>query len=184
MAQTAVGADLRVAAASAELVRVRRTIRGADVIEGFILKIGAEWLLRHKLDPGIFLDGHIALRVRDVQNVRPLANATFVARALQHLGMRPRMPGRVDLTSARTVIETASRRFPLLTIHVERRNPDVCYIGAAVDMSSRTLRLREITPTAAWEDKPTNYALRDITRVDIGSHYERALLAVGGVPRT
>ena len=182
MTQTAVRADLRAAAASRQLVRILRTIRGADKIEGFVLKIGAEWLLVHNLDPEIFLDGHVALRLRDVRNVKPLASASFTARALQHFGDRPRMPGRVDLTSTRTVIESASRRFPLVTVHVERRNPTVCYIGVPVDINSKTLRLRHITPDADWEKDPINYPLRDITRVEIGGHYERALLAVGGRP--
>ena len=182
MTQTAVRNDLGVAAASRKLVRILRTIRGADKIEGFVLKVGAEWLLVHNLDPGIFLDGHIALRLRDVRDVKPLASAAFAAKALQQFGDRPRMPGRVDLSSTRTVIESTSRRFPLLTIHVERRDPTVCYIGVPVEISSKTLRLRHITPDAVWENEPTNYPLRDITRAEIGGHYERALLAVGGRP--
>lgn len=175
-------ADLHAAAASAELVRLLRAIRGADKVDGFVLKIGAEWVLVQNLDPGMFLDGHIALRVRDIRGVKPLPSGGFASRALKHYGDRPRMPGRVGLTSTRALIESASRRFPLVTIHVERRDPTVCYIGVPVGVNSKTLRLREITPDADWEDEPTSYPLKDVTRVDIGGRYERALLAVGGRP--
>jgi hypothetical protein len=179
---TAIRADLNAAAASVALVRILRTIRGADSVDGFVLKIGAEWLLLQNLDPGMFLDGHVSLRVRDIRRVKPLPSGSFAARALQHYGDRPRMPGRVDLSSTRTLIESSSRRFPLVTIHVERRDPSVCYIGVPVDVNSRTLRLREITPDADWENEPRSYRLADVTRVDIGGRYERALLAVGGRP--
>src|SRR5689334_3098387 len=118
MMPTAIRRDLSAAASSAELVRILRTIRGAGRIDGFVLKIGAKWLLVQNLDPGMFLDGHIALRVRDIRSVRPSPSASFAARALKHYGDKARMPGRVDLTSTRTLIESASRRFPLVTIHV------------------------------------------------------------------
>jgi hypothetical protein len=177
-----VRSELKTAAAHAELVRIVRSIRGADKLEGSILETGSEWLLMHELNTELFLDGHVAVRVADVRSVKPLGSSSFPARALRHYGEKPRRPGLVKLTSARTVIESASRRFPLVTIHVERRDPAVCYIGVPLRITSRSLRLREITPEAQWEDKPRTYRLGDITQVEIGGRYQRALLAVGGRP--
>ena len=174
--------ELKTAAAHVELVRIVRTIRRADKLEGFVLETGSEWLLMHELNPEMFLDGHVAVRVADVRSVKPLGSSSFPARVLRHYGDKPRRPGRVELTSALTVIESASKRFPLVTIHVERRDPAVCYIGVPLHITSRSLRLREITPEAQWEDEPRTYLLRDITQVEIGGRYERALLAVGGRP--
>ena len=177
-----VRSELITAAAHAELVRIVRSIRRADKLEGFVLETGSEWLLMHELNPELFLDGHVALRVADVRSVKPLGGSSFPARALRHYRDKPRRPGQVELTSAQTVIESFSRRFPLVTIHVERRDPAVCYIGVPLRITGRSLRLREITPQAQWEDEPRTYALRDITQVQIGGRYERALLAVGGRP--
>jgi hypothetical protein len=86
------------------------------------------------------------------------------------------------LTSTRTVLEFAAKRSPLVTIYVERRDPNVCYIGSPVGMTTASLRLRRITPDALWEEKPKTYPFKDITRVEIGGRYETALMAVGGRP--
>lgn len=183
MVMSTIRADLDSAVDSAQLVRILRTIRGADRVDGFVLRVSAEWFLVHNLDPAMFLDGYVALRIRDIRAVKRLPSASFAVRALMHFGERPRMPGQLNLTSTRSVIESASRRSPLVTIHVERRDPHVCYIGVPVGMTSKTLRLREITPDANWEDEPRRYRLTDITQVEFGGRYEMALLAVGGRPR-
>ena len=173
-------AKLAAAAANTELVRVVRSIRRADKLEGFVLKIGAEWLLLHVLNPAMFLDGHVAVRVSDVRSVKTLGSDSFAARALRHYGDKPRKLGKVELRSTKAVIASASKTFSLVTIHIEQRDPSVCYIGMPVALSTRALRLREISSEARWDDEPTTYWLRDVTRVDIGGRYERALLAVGG----
>jgi hypothetical protein len=42
--------------------------------------------------------------------------------------------------------------------------------------------LLEIGPDAKWEDKPKEYRVTEITRVNFGGDYENALHLVGGVP--
>jgi hypothetical protein len=44
--------------------------------------------------------------------------------------------------------------------------------------------LLEITPSAEWEPRPTQYRLSEITRVNFGGDYEGALYMVGGEPAT
>lgn len=174
--------DLKEATANHGLVRILRTIPRGDKLEGFVLDVGSQWLLLHVLSSDVFLNGHAALRVSDVRSVKPLGITSFWARALKHYAENPRRPGRVNLTSTRTVVETLARRFPLITIHTERRDPNVCYIGIPDAITSQSLRLREITPEARWENESTTYRLKEITRVEIGGRYEAALLAVGGLP--
>ena len=42
--------------------------------------------------------------------------------------------------------------------------------------------LLEMNPDATWDDKPTEYRLSGITRVNFGGDYENALHIVGGDP--
>jgi hypothetical protein len=72
--------------------------------------------------------------------------------------------------------------FPLLTIHRERVDPDVCWIGKIEDIRQGQVSLLEINPDAKWDRKPTSYSLSEITTIEFGGEYERALHLVGGSP--
>jgi len=104
----------------------------------------------------------------------------FVEAALRKRGHRVRRPPRVDISSLETILLTAARLFPLVTIHCERLDPDVCHIGRVVQVERGRLFLLEIGPSADWDTEVTEYSLRDITRVDFGGSYEEALSLVGG----
>ena len=84
--------------------------------------------------------------------------------------------------SLKELLLSASRLFPVVTIHIEKVDPDVCYIGRIVDLNKDHVALLEIGPDACWDKKPTSYRLREITRVDFGGQYEEALHLVGGGP--
>lgn len=88
----------------------------------------------------------------------------------------------VDLDTVDALL-TSLMGQPLVTIHPEHDDPDVCFIGAPVDLANGKLRLLEVTPRAVWTKRPTKHRLDDITRVDIGGRYEQALLGVAGSAR-
>ena len=73
-----------------------------------------------------------------------------------------------------------ARAFPLVTIHREKVEPDICEIGRVVQVRDGRVSLLEINPDATWNAEPKQYRLRDITRVDFGGDYEEALGLVGG----
>src|SRR6202043_2618244 len=84
------GAGLRCAADDGTLVRVRRTIRGADKPEGFVVGLGARWVLLAVLDPSIVLDGFAAIQLADIAAVVPVGGRnSFVGRALTLQGHWP-----------------------------------------------------------------------------------------------
>jgi hypothetical protein len=89
---------------------------------------------------------------------------------------------KVRLDSVEELLLTASRAFPIVTIHREKVNPDLCHIGKVVKIENGRVFLLEIGPDAIWEENPTEYRLREITRVDFGGGYEEALILVGGLP--
>lgn len=93
----------------------------------------------------------------------------------------PKKP-RVSVASIEELLLSASRVFPLLTIHREKARPDVCWIGRIEEIRRGQVSLLEIGPDAAWDDKPTSYKLNEITSVEFGGEYERALFLVGGNP--
>jgi hypothetical protein len=52
-----IGGQLADLVGTEELIRLRRAIRGADRLEGFVAGVGREWVLVHVFDADMFLDG-------------------------------------------------------------------------------------------------------------------------------
>lgn len=151
---------LRWAQADGDLVRVRR--RGHLVThEGYVLAVGERWLLLANLDPAIVLDG-------------------FVRSALTLRGQWPPAPPPtpVALDDTRALLGSVDGRWPLVTIHPELDDPEVCFIGEVQRVGRKTVSLREITPDATWREPREAYRLGRITRVDVGGSHERALIEV------
>ena len=93
----------------------------------------------------------------------------------------PRKP-RVSVASIKELLLSANHVFPLVTIHREHMDPDVCSIGRVVGIDRGHVSLLQINPDATWEKTPTDYRLSEITRVNFGGDYEDALAIVGGSP--
>ena len=172
--------QLRSAETNGGLVRVKRSIRRADELDGYPVGVGKKWFLLHVMNPEMFLNGYTALRIRDVKRVRRLADDGFPAQALSLAGETREVPEGVDLASTKALLLTAAASFRLVTIHIEEVDPSVCFVGSPASASEKKLRLLEISPGAEWDRKPTVWALRSISRVDFGGRYKTALQAVGG----
>jgi hypothetical protein len=163
------------------LVRFSRPFEDGHA-DGYVLDIGERWFLLALVGDGIRLNGFQCFRLQDVRDLEvPNPHARFYEAALKKRGeQRPRRP-RVDL-SLEELLRSANRAFPLVTIHTEEDDPDVCWIGRVVGLNRATLTLLQIDPDATWGEEPRRHRLRDITRVDFGGAYEEALYLVGGDP--
>jgi hypothetical protein len=151
--------------------------------QGYVLDIGPRFFLLGFVDDNIRFNGFQCMRLTDVRRLRvPDPYADFIVAALRKRGETIRKKPRVSVNSLPELLKSANRLFPLVTIQQERAKPDTCEIGRVVDISKSHVSLLEIGPDAIWDDKPTEIALRDITRVDFGGSYEDALHLVGGNP--
>lgn len=162
------------------LVRIERTLEEGWV-HGYVIDVGSEFFLMLIVENGVRYNGFGAFRIRDIKRLSvPEPHASFAEAALRLRGLRRPAKPRVTVSSLRDLLRSASRRFPLITIYRERIEPDACWIGQLVDVNPRQLSLLEITPDATWEETPSIYKCREITRVDFAGEYEEALLLVGG----
>lgn len=176
---------LREAEGSQSLVLVQRSIRGATTPAGYVVAIGTKWVLLQHVNDSIFLNGHFAVRLADISGVIPDRSGDFVRRAVELQDEWPPgpPPGDVDLEGTRRLIDSFAALHSLVTVHVERQDPDVAYIGVPFRSARGRLGLIEVTPQATWDaDQPGSYRLRRITRLDTGQRYERALWSVAGAP--
>jgi len=173
---------LQAALSARKFVRLTRRFEQGQ-IRGYVLAIERSHFLLALVDDRVRFAGFECLRIKDLESIEEDPYAAFAEAALKKRGLRrPRMP-HLDMSSIRSVVESAGAAFPLVVIHREENDPDVCHIGQVVAVSRTQLALLEIGPDAKWDADATAYALREITRVSFGGDYENALFLVGGPSR-
>lgn len=149
-------------------------------VRGYVVAVGPKFFLFLIVSDRIWFDGFECFRISDVLNLQPDPYATFMETALKKRGdRRPRKP-HVCLESIEKILLSASRSSPLVTVHCEKIDPDVCHIGRVVGIARGRVALLKINPAAIWDIAPTEYRLAEITRVSFGGDYEEALSLVGG----
>ena len=172
--------QLKAAARDARLIRLYRPFE-QTYVRGYILDVGAEFFLLGLVSDRLWLDGFECFRVGDVDELVPDPYAEFTQAALTARGeARPALTlGLADIVA---LLTSAAERFPLVTIHKERDQPDACYIGKLISIEGGIAWMLEIGPDAQWDDEPSAHKLGEITRVNFGGDYEDALALIGGTP--
>ena len=161
------------------LVRLSRRFEDS-AIRGYVLAIGPKFFVLALVSDRLWFDGFECFRAADVLTVSPDPYSDFAKEALKKRGQRrPRKP-KIDLTSIESLLLSARLAFPLITIHQEKIDPDVCHIGRVLGVTRGQAALLAITPHATWTDQPIKLRLTDITRVNFGGDYEDTLHIVGG----
>jgi hypothetical protein len=154
----------------------------AGRVRGYVLDVGPQFFLVALVSEYIRFNGFQCFRASDVKNLEPDPYAAFAEAALKKRGLRrPKKPS-VSVASVDRLLLSAARAFPLVTIHTESIDPDVCWIGRVLGINRSRVSMLEINPDATWDEAPTEHRLNEITRVDFGGDYEDALHLVGSKP--
>ena len=171
--------QLQAALAHRDLIRVTRGFDDVTV-KGYVLAVGRAYFLVALVSDQLRFDGFACLRVKDLKSIEVDPYRVFSEAALKKRGLRRAKVPRLTLDTARTILESARAICPLVTLHREEVDPEVCHIGQVVGTNRTQVALLQISPHAHWDLTPTSYPLREITRIDFGGGYEEALLLVGG----
>ena len=175
---------LRHAAESQALVRIKRSPRNADRVDGIVVAVGSKWALIAHTGGGGFFEGLVAIRVKDV--VRVKKDSSFEERFAQtQPEWPPTTPADLDLDTTAGLLRGMSAISPLLAIEQERRfHSQMAWIGVVDEVTKRWLWLDEVRPNATWRKRPLAYKLRRITKVFISDRYLTALAAIAGTGPT
>jgi hypothetical protein len=164
-------------------VKIQRLIGGCDTVVGFVIGVGAEWVLLANFDQNWFaFDGFVAVRVADIEQVKRLGEPDSVevtALKLHGLWPAPELAG-INLDDTAELLRTAGDQFDMLTIHPERIDTEICYLGRVASFGNKQVTLQTIDPKAVWDDQPDVFRLRDVTRLQLGDRYATTLLEIGG----
>lgn len=172
----------RLASASADqLMVLRRRSEPAALYSGYVLAVGAKWVLLARLAEGGFFDGHIAFRLADLHDARN--DASFESRAAR---LRPEWPPQipaglvgVGLDRTRDVLEAFSADASLIAVQKDSR-PDQMWVGVVDEVRRHWLYLWEVRSTGEWKNRPLGYRLGSIAVIERGGRYLRGLAAVAG----
>jgi len=172
-------------AAMSERRLVRLTTRyDAWALCGYVVALGPGFVMILVVSDKVRLDGFECFRRPDIITVEADPYAVFHEKALAQRGeIIPDLPP-VSLASIEDLLETAGRTFPMITIHCEDIDAEICHIGHVAEVSGGLLVMREVTPAAEWETEVEHHPTASITRVGFGADYEDALWAVAGHPPT
>jgi hypothetical protein len=168
--------QLEQACAARTLVRIERSVDRDHGTTGYVCAVSTQLVLLQVVSDEIHFNGFSIVRMRDLTGVdAPAPHREFVELALKLRKLRRARAPRVDIANLQTLLSTIHPAFPLVTLHREAVDPDVCHIGLITQVTARSVDLLEITPDAHWETHLDRYALREITRIDLGGAYEEAL---------
>ena len=158
------------------LVELCRRPKIQERIAGFVVGFSESLILLHRLDWNTFtLDGYTVLRDSDVESKRFFTRESYWQhKAVKKLMLRPKALSGLTLGSWPEAINSISEQFPLIHVESEIARPDVAYIGVPLKFTPKLLVLDDIDCNAEWSG-PRNLPLSQITRVDFGGGYERAL---------
>lgn len=167
------------AATNEGLIRIYREELENGWADGYVAAAGEEFFALELIDDSIRLNGFNCMRYSDITRCDfPAPPAGFLTKALKAQGFCRQEKFLPNLSTLSSLLSTAGAVFPLLTIHLEVSDPDICFIGKVESVTSDQLDLKLITPDGEWKVSTKQIALDGITRVDFGGAYEAALFLI------
>jgi hypothetical protein len=161
-----------------QVVDFKRPKIDDEYLRGFVLDYSDSLTLLNVLDFNFYLNGFTVIRNSDITSYRTYDKGDyFLNRALRLKSIKSARKPKVDLSNWASLLLTAQKQFPLLTIHREAIARDICYIGKLVSVTEKTFTLYDIDPDANW-DRAYRRKFADLTKVDFGGGYEDALWRV------
>jgi hypothetical protein len=144
-------------------------------IAGFVLDFSDSLILLHLLEWNTFtLNGYIVIREQDINNYRVFGKPTYWQnKAARKNRLKPINP-RISIDSFEDGISSASKSFPLIAIKKELVAENKRFIGRLAGFTSKTVTIHGLNPSAEWIKK-SRFNLAEITRIQFGGGYERAL---------
>jgi len=158
--------DFEEAMQANQIIGIWRSVIDEAEYYGFLVGLGDTFFGLHIISEAVRLDGYVCLRPEDINEYQaPHHKSDFYFNALNIRNMHPLIPEGVDFRNAETILKTAGAHFPLVTIHTEIVDPEVCYIGKVISIENGILRLHEIDSDAVWNDAYTDWTRLAVQRL-------------------
>ena len=160
------------------LVELEMRPRKLGKLAGFVMHITDDMILLHGLEKdGFRLNGYYVVCQKMVGRYRVFSKPEYWQfRAIEHFRIKPKQPRGISLQSLPILLRSIAENYPLITIHREKIDSEVCFIGRLKNMAGTSFTLEDLDCNAEWSG-PRRIKFNDVTRVDFGGGYESALAA-------
>jgi hypothetical protein len=160
-------------------IRIERSPRQADRVDGFALAVGTKWALIAQTADGGYFDGLVAIRVKDVVAVALAEDESFEGRFARTQPEWPPTAPEVDLDRTGGLLVGLAGLAPLIGIEQEHRHKSpMTWIGALAEVRGGQFALHEVRPDATWHERPLIYRSKRVTKVVILNRYQVALSTI------
>lgn len=157
------------------LLDLKREALDPSTLRCFVTALSADFAVLSRVNDSCEFDGVTVVRTDDINFVRwDTDRLRAWAAVLQESPSSPEPSAFVDLGSWESVVRSIHDRIQILSFHMERADDDVCYIGTRISILGEGLEADDITIEGTIDGKFA-LSLDDLTRVDFGAGYERAL---------
>lgn len=155
----------------------------ADV-NGFVVSMSTQWVAVQRLVDAVYVDGYEVVRVADVTDVDDDREDGYIQRALAALGRPARDFLLPEDAQVEDVLRAAGHHSPLVCVHLEMADDSPLLVGRLVRFGTKTFDMQLVGPRGVWEVDSARITYRDVTRVQFGDRYSRALDTFGEQPPT
>ncbi|MEM7430481.1 MAG: hypothetical protein AAF351_00950 [Pseudomonadota bacterium] len=175
----AIRREIQSAAKTDIAIRISRDDIEDGYMNGFVAAIGQSFFVIELISDSIYLDGFVCLRFEDVSHVEsPAPHWKFLQQALCLRNQQRAEPLGVDCKTTYTLLTSIPRAVELVTLHSEKVDSEVCFIGRIASVNEEALTLDTVSPEAEWHTEGMEIWLSDITQINFGGAYEDALFQV------
>lgn len=152
---------------------VRREHISGATDNAFVSAIGRDLTVLSMVSDNCAFDGVWIVRTEDITYLRwGTEYLQAKARVLEGSPSSPEPVGYVDISDWGSAIRSVTERHPVLTLHRERTNDDVCDVAAEVEVLESVV-IGESISIRGTRDGRFSIELDDITRLDFAGGYER-----------
>ena len=148
---------------------------------GFVLDCNETFTLINFFDRDTYsLDGYSIFYNKDVSEywVYTTEENYLETKYIKLKCIKPKPIRAVKIESLSTIIESISNSFSVMKVYRDRLAANGAVIGRLVELKENTFKLLSVRNDAVWKEVPSRFRIKDITRIDFDTKYEKILLEV------
>jgi hypothetical protein len=147
--------------------------------QGYVVARSEAIVVIHQISDRLDLNGYAAFNQADIESVDEwFEERDLLERAMHARHLTPAVPPDLDVTSMKTLMESAQRYAGILVIERELVAPEQVEVGIVRLATDDTYVLRWMSEFAEWVNDDRAFRYADITRVEFGDGYSQTLLAL------